>query len=314
MSGWGAADIPDQTDKRAVVTGANSGLGLAVARELTRAGACVVMACRSLDKGRRAVEEVCRVVAEPCVHLEQLDLADLSSVHDFAERLSYSHDRVDVLVNNAGIMAPPRRETVDGFESQLGTNHLGHFALTGRLLPLLSAAPAPRVVTLSSIMHRIGRLRLDDLQMRRRYVNWLAYGQSKLANLMFAVELSRRATAAGSPVLSVAAHPGYAATNLQFAAPATRLERGSMWVMNQTIAQSADAGALSALYAATTPGLPGGSFVGPDGFMELRGHPRLTRGAARAYDEAAGRALWERSEELTDVRYDFTHDRPGHLG
>ena len=309
MAGWTTADIPDETDRRAVVTGANSGLGLVIARELTRAGACVVMACRNLDKGRRAVEEVTRQVAEPCVHLEQLDLADLSSVRDFAERLSYSHDRVDVLVNNAGIMAPPRRETVDGFESQIGTNHLGHFALTGRLLGLLSAAPAPRVVTLSSIMHRVGWLRLDDLQMRRRYFNWLAYGQSKLANLMFAIELSRRAAAAGSPLLSVAAHPGYAATNLQFAAPATRLERGSMWVLNQTIAQSADQGALPALYAATMPGVPGGAFVGPDGFMELRGGPRLTRGAGRAYDEAAARALWEQSEKLTGVRYEFTHDR-----
>jgi NAD(P)-dependent dehydrogenase (short-subunit alcohol dehydrogenase family) len=311
MPGWTAAEIPDQTDKRVVITGANSGLGLATTRELTRAGACVVMACRDLEKGRRALEDVSRQVREPCLHLEQLDLADLSSVQGFAERLSYSHDRVDVLVNNAGIMAPPRRETVDGFESQFGTNHLGHFALTGRLLGLLSAAPAPRVVTESSIVHRIGRLRLDDLQMRRRYVNWLAYGQSKLANLMFAVELSRRATAAGSPLVSVAAHPGYAATNLQFAAPATRLERGSMWVLNRTIAQSADAGALPALYAATTPGLPGGSFIGPDGFMELRGHPRLTTGVARAYDETAARALWERSEELTGVRYEFTHAHVG---
>jgi len=228
MAGWTAADIPDQTDRRAVVTGANSGLGLATARELTRAGACVVLACRDLDKGRRAVGEICRAVTEPCVHLEQLDLADLSSVRDFAERLAESHDRVDVLVNNAGIMAPPRRETADGFESQFGTNHLGHFALTGRLLPLLSAGRAgagSRVVTLTSIMHRIGWLRLDDLQMRRRYVNWLAYGQSKLANLMFAVELSRRAAAAGSGLLSLAAHPGYSATNLQFAGPATAWER-----------------------------------------------------------------------------------------
>jgi len=311
MAGWTASQIPSQTGICAVVTGANSGLGLIIARELTRAGACVVMACRNVDKGRQAVDQIGREVAEPDVHLEQLDLADLSSVADFAERLSYSHERLDLLVNNAGIMAPPRRETVDGFESQLGTNHLGHFALTGGLLPLLSAAPAPRVVTLTSIMHRVGWLRLDDLQMRRRYVNWLAYGQSKLANLMFAVELGRRAVAAGSPLESVAAHPGYAATNLQFAAPATRVERGALWVLNQTIAQSADQGALPVLYAATTPGLPGGALVGPDGFMELRGHPRLTRGAARAYDEAAARALWERSEELTGVRYEFTNAHVG---
>jgi NAD(P)-dependent dehydrogenase (short-subunit alcohol dehydrogenase family) len=311
MAGWTAADIPDQTDRRAVVTGANSGLGLVTARELTRAGACVVLACRDLEKGRRAIEQIGREVAEPCVHLEQLDLADLSSVRDFAERLSYSHDRLDVLVNNAGIMAPPRRETVDGFESQFGTNHLGHFALTGELLPLLSAAPAARVVTLTSIMHRFGWLRLEDLQMRHRYVNWLAYGQSKLANLMFAVELGRRAAAAGSPLVSVAAHPGYAATNLQFAAPATSVERGTMWVLNQTIAQSGEQGALPVLYAATMPGLSGGALVGPDGFMELRGHPRLTRGAGRAYDETAARALWQRSEELTGVRYEFTNAHVG---
>jgi NAD(P)-dependent dehydrogenase (short-subunit alcohol dehydrogenase family) len=314
MAGWTAADIPDQTDRRAVVTGANSGLGLATARELTRAGACVVLACRDLDKGRRAVEEIGRAVAEPCVHLEQLDLADLSSVRDFAERLTYSHDRIDVLVNNAGIMAPPRRETADGFESQFGTNHLGHFALTGRLLGLLSAGrvgAGSRVVTLSSIMHRIGWLRMDDLQMRRRYVNWLAYGQSKLANLMFAVELSRRAAAAGSPLVSLAAHPGYSATNLQFAGPATAWERWGLGMMNKTVAQTADEGALPTLYAATASGLAGGSFVGPDGFMEMRGHPRVTRGARRAYDASAAQALWDRSEELTGVHYEFAHAHVG---
>ncbi len=311
MAGWTAAQIPDLTDQRMVVTGANSGLGLVTAQELTRAGACVVLACRNLDKGARAVEQIGREVAEPCVHLEQLDLADLSSVSDFAERLTFSHDRVDGLVNNAGIMAPPRRETADGFESQFGTNHLGHFALTGRLLPLLTAAPAPRVVTLTSIMHRVGRLRLDDLQMRRRYVNWLAYGQSKLANLMFALELARRAVAAGSPLLSLAAHPGYSATNLQLAGPATAWERWSLLAMNKTIAQSAEAGALPALYAATMPDLAGGALIGPDGFMELRGHPHVTSGAARAYDESAARALWERSEELTGVRYEFTHAHVG---
>jgi NAD(P)-dependent dehydrogenase (short-subunit alcohol dehydrogenase family) len=307
MAGWTAAEMPDQTDRRVVVTGANSGLGLVAARELTRAGACVVMACRDLEKGQRAVEAVNHAVAEPCVHLEQLDLADLSSVRDFAERLGFSHDRIDLLVNNAGIMAPPRRETVDGFESQLGVNHLGHFALTGRLLPLLSAAESPRVVTETSLVHRIGRLRFDDLQMRRRYVNWLAYGQSKLANLMFAVELARRAGAAGSPLLSLAAHPGYAATNLQFAGPASRVERGALWAMNQTVAQSAEEGALPGLYAATMPDLPGGALVGPDGLGELRGHPRLTRGASRAYDEAAGRRLWDESEKLTGVGYEFAH-------
>ena len=305
MATWTTASISDQTGKRAVVTGANSGLGLVTARELARAGACVVLACRNLDKGRRAVEEVCREVVEPDVHLEHLDLGDLSSVRDFAQRLTYTHDRLDLLINNAGIMAPPRRETVDGFESQIGTNHLGHFALTGLLAPMLSHG---RVVTLTSIMHRIGWLRLGDLQMRRRYVNWLAYGQSKLANLMFAVELQRRATAAGSGLLSVAAHPGYSATNLQFAGPSRRTERWSMLAMNKTIAQSAEEGALSTLYAATVPGLLGGSLIGPDGLYELRGHPRVTTGARRAYDGEAARRLWEQSELLTGVHFTFSAD------
>jgi NAD(P)-dependent dehydrogenase (short-subunit alcohol dehydrogenase family) len=202
-------------------------------------------------------------------------------------------------------MAPPRRETADGFESQFGTNHLGHFALTGRLLGLLDAAPAPRVVTLSSIMHRFGWLRFDDLQMRRRYVNWLAYGQSKLANLMFALELGRRASAAGRPLRSLAAHPGYAATNLQLAGPATWWEKWSLLAMNRTIAQSAEMGALPTLYAATVPELPSGTFIGPDGPSQLRGHPHVVTGAGRAYDEGAARRLWEESERLTGVRYDF---------
>ncbi|HWE08632.1 MAG TPA: oxidoreductase [Solirubrobacteraceae bacterium] len=302
MARWTAADIPDQAGRQVVVTGANSGLGLATTRELARGGASVVMACRNADKGRRAVEDVRRDVPSADVRFESLDLADLSSVQAFARRLGSALDRLDLLVNNAGVMAPPRRETVDGFESQLGTNHLGHFALTGRLLALLSSG---RVVTLSSIMHRIGRLKLDDLQMRHRYVNWLAYGQSKLANLMFAIELQRRATAAGTPLLSLAAHPGYSATNLQLAGPATAWERWGLLAMNKTVAQTADEGALPTLYAATMPGIPGGSFIGPDGFMEMRGHPRLTTGAGRAYDEDAARRLWDQSEQLTGVRYEF---------
>jgi NAD(P)-dependent dehydrogenase (short-subunit alcohol dehydrogenase family) len=298
---WTAADIPDQTGRVAIVTGANSGLGAAISRELARAGATVIMAVRNLQKGERAAAEIREQVPEAELELRDLDLGDLSSVHAFAER---HQGGLDLLINNAGIMAPPRRETKDGFESQLGTNHLGHFALTGLLLPRLLEAPEPRVVTQTSGVHRIGRINFDDLQGQRRYINWLAYGQSKLANLMFALELQRRASAAGTELRSMAAHPGYARTNLQFAAPPW-YEQLIMRVTNPLLGQSADMGALPALYAATVPDLPGGTFVGPDGVMEQRGYPKVVIGASRAYDEQDQRRLWEVSEQLTGVHYEF---------
>jgi NAD(P)-dependent dehydrogenase (short-subunit alcohol dehydrogenase family) len=299
---WTAADIPDQSGRLAVVTGANSGLGLAASRELARAGAEVVMACRNTEKGERAAAELRAGALAGEVRVAALDLADLSSVEQFAARLGA--ERVDLLINNAGLMAPPRRLTADGFESQFGTNHLGHFALTGRLLGRLLAAPEPRVVTVSSIAHRTGRIRFSDLQGERRYISWLAYGQSKLANLMFCFELQRRATAAGTTLRSLAAHPGYARTNLQFAAPPW-YEQAVMAVTNVLVGQSAERGALPLLYAASSPDLPGGSFIGPDGFMEVRGYPRVLSAARHAYDEQVWRRLWEVSEELTGVRYEF---------
>jgi NAD(P)-dependent dehydrogenase (short-subunit alcohol dehydrogenase family) len=203
------------------------------------------------------------------------------------------------------VMAPPRRLTKDGFESQIGTNHLGHFALTGLLLDRLLAAPAPRVVTVSSGAHRIGKIDFDDLHGERSYRRWRAYGQSKLANLMFCFELARRATAAGTELKSVAAHPGYTATNLQFAGPAMIYERAVMALTNKLVAQSAEMGALPMLFAATVPELPSGIFVGPDGFMEQRGYPHVVTPASKAYDQAAWGRLWEISEELTSVHYDF---------
>jgi NAD(P)-dependent dehydrogenase (short-subunit alcohol dehydrogenase family) len=302
---WTAADIPSQSGKTAVVTGANSGLGLFTARELARAGAKVVMAVRNTEKGESAAAEIRGAVPDADLELSKLDLGDLKSVREFADRLSAAQDRVDLLINNAGVMAPPRRTTVDGFESQFGTNHLGHFALTGLLMPKLLAAGEARVVTLSSGAHRIGTIHFDDLQGERRYNNWLWYGQSKLANLMFALELSRRASAAGSKLISVAAHPGYAATNLQDAGMEHWYERIGGWIGYVLVAQNAEMGALPTLYAATVPDLPGGSFVGPDGFMEQRGHPHLVTGKKSAYDEQAARRLWEVSEELTGVRYSF---------
>jgi NAD(P)-dependent dehydrogenase (short-subunit alcohol dehydrogenase family) len=305
--GWTAADIPDQSGRRIVVTGANSGLGLVTARELARAGATVVLACRNEEKGRHALADVQAAARDASsATLEILDLADLRSVRAFAERMAEQDPRIHVLINNAGVMAPPRRETVDGFESQLATNHLGPFALTGLVLPLLAESPAPRVVTVSSGLHRLGKIRFDDLQRRRRYNNWLAYGQTKLANLLFCFELQRRAAAVGSPLLSVAAHPGSAATNLQFAGPAKGYERSFLTLFNRTVAQDAEMGALPELYAATVPGLAGATFIGPDGFMEGRGNPTMVTAAAKAYDEDAARRLWDESERLTGVHYDFS--------
>ena len=296
---WSIADIPDQTGRRAIVTGANSGLGLIAARELARKGASVVLACRNMQKGEVALAEVRAAGGE--AEIASLDLGNLASVREFAA----SQERaLDLLVNNAGVMAPPRSETADGFELQLGTNHLGHFALTGLLLERLKAAQAARVVSLPSNGHHIGKIDFDDLQSERRYRRWGAYGQSKLANLLFMRELDRRARAAGLPLVSVAAHPGYSATNLQFAAPPLA-DRVVMRVLNLVAAQSADKGALSPLYAATVPDLPGGSYIGPDGPGEWRGSPHMVGMSKRAQDPETARRLWEVSESLTGVRYAF---------
>ena len=301
-SDWTAADIPDQSGRVAVVTGANSGLGFSTARELARAGARVVLASRSAEKGRDAASRIVSAVPGADVSAAILDLADLDSVRAFAPT---APDRLDLLINNAGVMAAPRRLTKDGFESQFGTNHLGHFALTGLLLGRLLAAPAPRVVTVSSTMHRGGKIDFDDLQGERKYSRWGAYSQSKLANLMFCFELQRRAVAADTALLSVAAHPGYASTNLQAAGTDRFYERWFMAVGNRLLAQSADLGALPTLYAATVPDLPGGTYVGPGGRSEQRGYPKVVTAAGKAYDEAAWLRLWEVSEELTGVHYEF---------
>jgi NAD(P)-dependent dehydrogenase (short-subunit alcohol dehydrogenase family) len=302
---WTAADIADQSGRTALVTGANSGLGLATARELARAGAHVVMASRSAGRGDAAAASIRESVASASLEVMVLDLADLASVREFAKRAGAAQARIDLLINNAGIMAAPRRLTRDGFESQFGTNHLGHFALTGLLLPALLRAPAPRVVTVSSQLHRRGTMRFDDLMGERKYDRWGAYGQSKLANLMFCFELQRRATEAGSPLHSLAAHPGYAATNLQFAVSDRFYEKAFGWIGNRLIAQSADMGALPTLYAATVPDLPGGTYVGPGGRGEQRGYPKVVSAAGKAYEEDDWRHLWEVSEELTGVHYEF---------
>jgi NAD(P)-dependent dehydrogenase (short-subunit alcohol dehydrogenase family) len=287
---WTAQDLPDLSGRTFVVTGANSGLGLIDARELARAGARVVLAVRDTAKG----EQAARTIDGPA-EVRKLDLADLSSIRAFAE--AWDGD-LDVLINNAGIMAVPQQRTRDGFEMQVGTNHLGHFALTNLLLPHVT----DRVVTLSSGAHRIGKLDVDDLNWERRsYQRWSAYGQSKLSNLLFTLELQRRLAAAGSQVRAVAAHPGYAATNLQ-SRTQNALQNGLMAIGNKLIAQSDEMGALPTLYAATQD-IPGGSYVGPDGLGEQRGHPTLVGRSSAASDGQTARRLWERSEELTGVRF-----------
>jgi NAD(P)-dependent dehydrogenase (short-subunit alcohol dehydrogenase family) len=302
---WTADRIPDQSGRTAVVTGANSGLGSITARELARKGARVVMACRNLEKGEAARRQIEEAAPGAQLELEALDLASLDSVRGFAERVRESHDGLDLLINNAGIMATPRRETADGFELQFGTNHLGHFALTALLIGELEGREDARVVTLSSGAHRMGRISFDNLGGERRYFRWNAYGQSKLANLLFALELDRRLRAAGSNVKSLAAHPGYAATNLQHAGP-PKIDSAIMHVSNRLIAQSEDMGALPTLYAATEPGLEGGVFIGPDGFAAQRGHPKTEKPSGAARDEQAARRLWEVSEQMTGVRFEFS--------
>ena len=305
MAKWTANDIPDQSGRLAVVTGANSGIGLATARELARHGARVVLACRSEERGAAALADVKASAPAADVRLELLDLGDLSSVRAFAQRLSADEEGLDILVNNAGIMAMPFAKTADGFESQFGVNHLGHFALTGLVLDLLRARPGARVVTVSSSAHRIGRIRFDNLNGERRYVRWLAYGQAKLANLLFAFELQRRANAAGLALSSYASHPGYAATNLQTAGKGW-FDHAWSAVANPLLGQSAEQGAWPSLYAATAPDLPGGSFIGPDRLFESRGSPHIVQPNSAALDEDTARRLWERSEELTGVTYAFS--------
>lgn len=302
---WTAADIPDQTGRRAIVTGANSGLGFETALALAAHGAAVTMAVRDLAKGDAAAQQIRARAPESSVEVRRLDLAELASIDEFAWLWRESHpDGLDLLINNAGIMAIPRRETADGFEMQLGTNHLGHFALTGRLLEAIR--PDGRVVTVSSQAHRMGRMDFDDLMGERKYGEWRAYGQSKLANLLFMRGLAERLERAGSTVASVAAHPGYASTHLQAVAPEMKGRGWQVRVMdgvNKVLAQSAAMGALPTLYAATYPAIRSGDYVGPDGFGEQRGHPKLVGMTASARDDAVANRLWTVSEDLTGVRY-----------
>ncbi|MGW8352837.1 oxidoreductase [Streptomyces wedmorensis] len=301
---WTADLIPDQTGRVFVVTGANSGLGLATTRALAGRGAHVVLAVRDEEKGRAAAAGLAADGVEPgLLDVRRLDLADLDSVRAFADRMRAEHRRLDVLVNNAGVMAPPRTLSPQGHELQFAVNHLGHFALTGLLLDLLAAGRDPRVVTVSSINHRQGSLRFDDLAGERGYTPMAFYNQSKFANAVFGRELHRRLTATASPVRGVLAHPGYTATNLQTkdTGGLARLVFGR--IGNPLLAQRPERGALPQLYAATAPDVTGGDFIGPDGPAELRGTPTRVRLSAPAADPETGRRLWALSEDLTEVRY-----------
>ncbi|MBI2706236.1 MAG: SDR family oxidoreductase [Actinobacteria bacterium] len=299
--------VPDQSGRTALITGANSGIGFEASKRLAQAGAQVLLACRNPDKAADALSAVRAAAPGASVDVLALDLSSLESVREAAEKVHADHERLDLLVNNAGVMAIPREETVDGFERQFGTNHLGHFALTGQLIDLVLAAPESRVVTISSGAHKAGRIDFDDLQGEKRYRKWGAYGQSKLANLLFAYELQRRLTEAGSSTLSVAAHPGWSATNLQTSGRG--VTGGPMLfftnLANRIMGQPASMGALPTLHAATSPDAEPGGYYGPDGFQEGRGFPTKVASNDRSRSEADARRLWEESERLTGVTYDL---------
>jgi NAD(P)-dependent dehydrogenase (short-subunit alcohol dehydrogenase family) len=299
---WTVTDMPDQTGRTAVVTGANTGLGFDTALELAARGATVVLAVRSVEKGEQAAARIATRSPGADVTVQRLDLSSLDSVRAAVDELRRDHDRIDLLINNAGLMYPPRGTTADGFELQFGTNHLGHFALTGLLLDRLLATAGSRVVTVSSIGHRIrARINFDDLQSEHSYNRVAAYGQSKLANLMFTYELQRRLAAGGASTIALAAHPGVSSTELVRNSP--HLLRVGNALFGRFVSQSAEMGALPTLRAATDPTALGGQYYGPDGFRELRGHPVVVESSKQSHDTELQRRLWTASEELTGVTF-----------
>lgn len=316
---WTAEQIPSQAGRTALVTGANSGIGYQAALELARHGAHVLLGCRNAAKGRTALDRLLREAPGASAEVVALDMASLASIRAFAAAFAArgvalstptgkerpSGTPLDLLINNAGVMALPTRElTPDGFERQFGTNHLGHFALTGLLMPQLLASPAPRVVTVASLAHRSGKIEFDNLQSERRYKPWDAYGASKLANILFAKELDRRSRAAHSRLVSLAVHPGVSTTNIFANGPGDKgLKAMMVKLLAPVMMQADDAGALPTLYAATSPDAQGGEYIGPDGFKELKGSPVVVQPQPQALDQALGERLWAVSEELTGVRY-----------
>jgi len=289
--------MADQTGRVAVVTGANSGIGFETAKELARKGATVILACRSQKKGEAAAAAIRGENPTGRVQMMRLDLSSLASVRAFAQTFTAALDRLDLLINNAGVMALPRRaETADGFEMQFGTNHLGHFALTSLLFDLLARTPDSRVVNVSSGAHRAGRIHWDDLQFRHAYTPFGAYSQSKLANLLFTVELQRRLDKAGVGVTATAAHPGWTATNLQ-------THSGVAGFLNPLLGQKPPMGALPTLYAAAAPDITPAGYYGPDGLLEMRGYPKQVGSSGAAQDTIASARLWAESEKLIGVAF-----------
>lgn len=301
---WKATDMTGLSGRSALVTGVTGDLGRETARELARAGAHVILTARNEEKLAETATAIAAELPQASLDTVVLDLADLSSVRHAAEAVLKDTDTLDILVNNAGVMATPHRRTADGFELQLGTNHLGHFALTGLLLPALGNT---RVVTVTSLMHRMARqVPLEDPRRERRYNRWLAYSESKLANLQFALELDRRAKATGLGLTSVASHPGYTATQLQTSGP--QLAGRSLWAQvmataTPLVGQQPAMGALPTLYAATVPDLPGGTLVGPSQLLETRGAPKVVGMSGAARDKVAAAGLWRMSEEATGVTF-----------
>jgi len=312
INGWTIADMPSQAGRSAIVTGASGGLGFETALALAASGAEVIVAARSANKGQEAVDRIRALCPAAKVAFERLDLASLASVAHFARRLAAGHEAIDLLINNAGVMSlPKRRMTADGFELQFGTNYLGHFALTAQLLPLLRRSQRPRVVNLSSLAHRNGAIRFDDLQSTRRYRPWQAYCQSKLAMLIFAVELQRRSDAHGWGLISNAAHPGYARTDLIPNGPGT----GGFFMrinllLQPLVSHSAAAGALPTLFAATSPEARGAGYYGPNGFSEMKGQPAAAYIAPQAKDAAVAKRLWTISEQLTGISFGMPAAEP----
>jgi NAD(P)-dependent dehydrogenase (short-subunit alcohol dehydrogenase family) len=293
---WSAEALGDQTGRTAIVTGSNSGIGFETARVLAGKGATVVMACRNLEKANPKADEIRAAHPSADVEVMQLDLSNLDSVQRFADAFRSKHSRLDLLINNAGIMVPPYGKTTQGFETQFGVNHLGHFALTGSLLDLLTNTPGARIVTVSSVAHLMGKIDFANLNWEKGYKAQAAYGQSKLANLLFTYELQRRLAAAGKDTLAVAAHPGWTDTNLQTHAKAVKF-------MNRFFAQNALMGALPTLYAATEPSVHGAEYFGPSGFMEMNGPPKKVKSNRRSHDRNVAERLWNVSEELTGVHF-----------